>query len=272
LNLPSYFKQQLRIMNEAIDNLLPKAKMQPAIIHEAMRYGVLNGGKRFRPILVLASAEACGEKPEQAIYPAVAVELIHAYSLIHDDLPCMDGDDFRRGKPSCHRKFGEAQALLAGDALLTFAFEILSKVKPAQKSQRFTQVLAHAIGTAGMIGGQVMDKLYEDRTVDLPTLSYIHVHKTGQLIRACCQLGAISAGARLAKEQALTRFGEYLGFAFQVIDDIIDSDGYTKLMSVEEAREDASELIAKAKEQLKPFGRKAERLYEIADFVLRRKH
>jgi geranylgeranyl diphosphate synthase type II len=272
LKLPTYFKQQLRIINEAIDNLLPKAKIQPAIIHEAMRYGVLNGGKRFRPILLLATAEACGGKPEQAISPAMAVELIHAYSLIHDDLPCMDDDDFRRGKPSCHKKFGEAHALLAGDALLTLTFEILSRVKPAGKSQRLAQVLAHAIGTAGMIGGQVMDKLYENRAVDLPTLSYIHVHKTGQLIRACCQLGAINAGARSAKELALTRFGEYLGFAFQVIDDIIDSDGYTKLMSVEEAREDASALVAKAKEQLKPFGRRAQRLHEIADFVLRRKH
>lgn len=272
MKLQAYFKQHLRTINEAIDGLLPKAKIQPAVVHEAMRYGVLNGGKRFRPILLLASAEACGGKTEQAIYPAVAVELIHAYSLIHDDLPCMDDDDFRRGKPSCHKKFGEAHALLAGDALLTFAFEILSKVKPAGKNQRLIQVLARAIGTAGMIGGQVMDKLYEDRAVDLPTLSYIHVHKTGQLIRACCQLGAISAGASSAKELALTRFGEYLGFAFQVIDDIIDSDGYTKLMSIDEAREDASALIAKAKEQIKLFGRKAERLNEIADFVLRRKH
>lgn len=245
--------------------------MQPAVVHEAMRYGVLSGGKRFRPILLLASAEACGGKAEDAVLPAVAVELVHAYSLIHDDLPCMDDDDWRRGKPSCHRKFGEAYAVLAGDALLTLAFEILGRVKPAARSQRLVQVLSHAIGTAGMIGGQVMDKMHGDEVVDLATLSYIHVHKTGQLIRACCQLGAVSARAGKKFELALLRFGEYLGFAFQVIDDIIDANGYVKLMSVDEARSDAADLIHKANEQLKPLGRRVHRLMEIADFVLRRK-
>lgn len=271
MKLQSYFKQQLRIIDKAIDQILPPSAAQPSLVHEAMRYGVLTGGKRFRPILLLASAEACGAKPEDALFPAVAVELVHAYSLIHDDLPCMDDDDWRRGKPSCHKKFGEAYAVLAGDALLTFAFEILGRVKPAGRSQKLIQALTHAIGTSGMIGGQVMDKLYEGESVDLPTLSYIHVHKTGQLIRACCQLGALCADAHSDIELALVRFGEYLGFAFQIIDDIIDRDGYVKLMSVEEARKDARELIQKANEQLKPLGKKAQRLIEIADFVLRRK-
>ena len=259
------------MIDAAIDNILPKAAAQPSIVHEAMRYGVLSGGKRFRPILLLASAEACGAKSEDALFAAVAVELVHAYSLIHDDLPCMDNDDWRRGKPSCHKKFGEAYAVLAGDALLTFAFEVLGRTKPASRAQKLVQALSHAIGTSGMIGGQVMDKLYEGENVDLPTLSYIHIHKTGQLIRACCQLGAQCADARPAVEMALVRFGEYLGFAFQIIDDIIDGDGYVKLMGVEEARKDAKELIQKANEQLEPIGKKAQRLMDIADFVLRRK-
>lgn len=272
MTLKAYFKRRLSDVNAALKKTLPSSRAEPEVVHAAMRYGVLNGGKRFRPILVLASAEACGGRADEALPVAVAVELVHAYSLIHDDLPCMDDDDWRRGKPSCHRKFGEAYAVLAGDALLTLSFEILGRFKSADTARRLTSVFAHAIGTSGMIGGQAVDKQYEGKEVNTATLTYIHIHKTGQLIRACCQMGAISIRARPKIEQALTRYGEYLGFAFQVVDDIIDSDGFARIMGVDDARRQASRLIEKAKEELKPLGHRADRLREMADFVLRRKH
>lgn len=272
MTLKGYFKHQLKLIDAALKKTLPPLKAEPRSVHAAMRYSVLGGGKRFRPILVLAAAEACGEHTEKAIPAAVAVELIHAYSLIHDDLPCMDDDDWRRGKPSCHRKFGEAYAVLAGDALLTLAFEVLSRPKPSEVSQRLIQTLSHAAGSSGMIGGQAVEKWHEGKDMNLATLTYIHVNKTGQLIRACCQMGALSVQARPLAVRALNRYGEYLGVAFQIIDDIIDSDGYVKIASLKEAREEAEELIEKAKLELKPLGRRGERLKEIADFVLRRKH
>jgi len=271
LTLKGFFKQRLRLIDGALKKALPRARTQPGLVHAAMRYGVLSGGKRFRPILLLAVAEACGARAENALLPAVAVELVHAYSLIHDDLPCMDDDDLRRGKSSCHRKFGEANALLAGDALLTLSLETLSKVKHARTSQRLCGILTRAIGTAGMIGGQVVDKQYEGREINMPTLTYIHVHKTGQLIRACCEMGTVAARANAKTEGIMRRFGEYLGFAFQIVDDIIDVDGYVRLMSAMEAREKACELIDKAKRELAPLGNRTQRLREIADFVLRRK-
>ena len=272
MTLTGYFKQRLRQIDGVLARVLPKAASRPSIVHSAMRYSVLGGGKRFRPVLLLACAEALGGRSEDVFLAAAAVELVHTYSLIHDDLPCMDNDDWRRGKLSCHKKFGEAYALLAGDALLTMSFEVLSRIKRADRSHRLVQVLSTAIGTAGMIGGQVVDKQYEGRQPDLPVLTYIHIHKTGQFIRACCEMGAISAGGSVRHERLMRRFGEYLGFAFQVVDDILDGDGYVRLSSEAEAREKAAELVEKAKRELKPLGKKADRLGEMADFVLRRKH
>ncbi|MBI4368579.1 MAG: polyprenyl synthetase family protein [Candidatus Omnitrophica bacterium] len=264
-----YFKKHAAKIEQALDRFLPKPSQHLSKIHEAMRYSVLNGGKRIRPLLCLAVSDMLGGDPKEALIPACAIELIHAYSLVHDDLPCMDNDELRRGQPTCHKKFGEAIALLAGDALLTQAFHLLGELRDSKKVHRLLTRLALAAGTFGMVGGQVMDLFAAGRDLDLPALDAIHIQKTGQMIKISCLAGAIVAGADPKTEAHILKFGEYLGFAFQIVDDILDADGYLRLMSAHEAREKAREAIAKAKRALKGFDQNLH-LIQMTDFVLDR--
>ena len=260
------------MIERALEKYLPPARAYPQEIHEAVRYAVLGGGKRYRPLVVLAACEAVGGLPQQALLPACAVEMIHAYSLVHDDLPALDNDDTRRGKPTCHKQFGEALAILAGDALLTQAFRLLSNVKPAQKSVALIRELSEASGTHGMIGGQVADILIskngKSHSLDSPTLDYISRHKTGRLIEASAVLGALIGTSSPSKIQRVRRFGKALGLAFQVIDDIMDGDGYLQVMQPEEAEKKAEGLIQQAKREAASFGNHGNRLIELADFLL----
>ncbi len=268
--IEAYFRKNINYIDKCLDDALPDAKAYPALIHESMRYMIFSGGKRIRPILTICCCEVCGGKREDVSIPAMAIELIHTFSLIHDDLPCMDNDDFRRGKPTCHKKFGEAFALLAGDALVTYAFELLSRLPANRKTIRIISELTKASGTLGMIGGQVVDKLSENKEITFPVLDYINVNKTGKLIAVSCLIGAIAGRANLRQEKAILKYGEYLGFAFQVIDDIIDGNGYVRFMSKREAFNRAAELIENAKNALKPLDSKTIHLKQIADFVLNR--
>ncbi len=268
-SLQGFFQTQTSRVERALDSFLPKPSQNLAQIHEAMRYSVLNGGKRIRPLLCLAVCEMLGGNEKEAMIPACAVELIHCYSLVHDDLPCLDNDEFRRGQLTCHKKFGEAIALLAGDALVTLAFEVVGQLKDSQKAHRILKELSQAAGTLGMVGGQVMDILLDKGEIDLTTLDAIHIQKTGQLIKTSCLAGSIIAGANRDEERHILRFGEYLGFAFQIVDDILDGDGYLRFMSAHEARVKAREVIAKAKKELKSF-KKNSHLMQITDFILSR--
>ena len=268
-SLDVYFQKQLSRLEKALDGFLPKPSPRLPAIHEAMRYSVLGAGKRIRPLLCLAVCEMLGGDEKEALIPACAVELVHCYSLIHDDLPCLDNDEFRRGQLTCHKKFGEAIALLAGDAILTLAFQLIGELQDSQKARRFLKELSQAAGTFGMVGGQVMDILADKKEIDLPALDAIHIQKTGQLIKTSCLAGAIVAGASLGVENRILKFGEYLGFAFQIVDDILDNDGYLRFMSAHEARIKAREVIAKAKKELKGF-KKNLHLMQITDLVLSR--
>ena len=271
LTIEQYLKKQSQLIDKALDKCLPHIKSSPAdVIYKAMRYSVLNGGKRIRPILTLACAKAGGGTEARAMEVACAVELVHAYSLVHDDLPCMDNDDYRRDRLTCHRKFGEADALLAGSALLTHAFTLLSKRSPTKPNMRLIQVLSEAAGVAGMIGGQAVDKQFEKKNPDQATMDYITIHKTGKLLTASCHVGALAAGASPSLIRRLVRYGEYLGFAFQVVDDIMDNDGYLRFINREEAYEKAAHLIEKAQKEVKPLGQRAMWLNKIAHFVLTR--
>ena len=270
MKITGYLKSRQKLVDAALDFYLPSEKEYPKEIHSAMRYSVLSGGKRVRPILTLASCEACGGNLKGAVAAACAVEMVHAYSLIHDDLPAMDDDDFRRGKPTCHKKFGEGIAVLAGDALLTYAFELLSRGKDPAVNNEIISTLAEAIGSNGMIGGQVVD-IQNQSDPDLPTLTYINAHKTGALIAASCRIGAISAKAHKKKLDALKRYVEYICFTFQVVVDILDKEGFALALGVDGAKREAARLIAKAHRELEVFGRKAKPLGDLADFILNRK-
>lgn len=291
--LRGYLRERCRVVDRALDRLLPAAKVRPATIHEAMRYSLFAGGKRLRPILCLAAAEACGGGMNNALAPAAAVECIHTYSLIHDDLPCMDDDDLRRGMPTSHVKYGEGIAVLAGDALLTVAFEILAQT-PATKRYdvgAYVSELAVASGSRHLIGGQVLDLEGEGSEVLLSPaqLKFIHQSKTAALLTASIRLGGMTANATPAKLDALTDYGQSLGLAFQVIDDILDvtqsseklgksagkdeavaKSTYPALFGLEKSRKEAARLTKRAHEALKPFGRKGRRLAEIADYLLDR--
>ena len=268
----TYLREKGVLIEKALETHLPAETKYPPVIHEAMRYAVLGGGgKRIRPVLTLAVSEMLGASEGEAMIPACAVELIHSYSLIHDDLPCMDNAETRRGKPSCHKKFGEAIALLAGDALLTLAFQLLTTLKPSENNLRLIREIANAVGTSGMIGGQLVDIESAEKRLDLPALDDMNKRKTGALIQVSCLTGAIAAGAACDQEHRILKFGEYLGFAFQVVDDIIDGDGYLQLMNEKAAREKARLLVQKAKEELSSFQAAGETLCLIADALLERK-
>ncbi len=285
MDINEYLSTKKKIIDTALDYYLPKAHEYPRVIHEAMRYGVFSGGKRIRAILLLAAGEAVGGKEKELLQPASAIELIHAYSLIHDDLPAIDDDDFRRGKPSCHKKFNEAMAILAGDALLTYAFYLLSKIKyPPELTIKVFEEISYAVGTFGMIGGQVVDIESEDKELDVPTLEYIHTHKTGALICAAVKAGCILGGGTLQQTHSLNQYGAHIGLAFQIVDDLLDMEEgkkgkkrksdlvkkkltYPAVYGIESSKKQVQMLIEEALSAIKDFNHKAEPLRQIANFI-----
>jgi geranylgeranyl diphosphate synthase type II len=285
-------RQQRQLVEESLDKLLPSSDSYPPELMDAMRYSVFAGGKRLRPILMMAAAESVGGDHAITLPAACALEYIHTYSMIHDDLPAMDDDDYRRGKPTSHKAFGEAIAILAGDALLTYAFEVLSmpplvdQVVPELLLQ-VQRRLAQAAGSFGMIGGQVVDILSEGQEVDLPVLEYIHRHKTGALIEAAVTIGGLLGGGSPEQVLALEQYGQNVGWAFQVTDDILDVVGdasvlgkdvgrdeqqdkvtYPALLGVDASRQRAVELMRRGVEALDDFGPPANCLRQIAEYVV----
>jgi geranylgeranyl diphosphate synthase type II len=270
--ITKYLEKNRRLIDKQLGKYLPKGNTHPRIIHEAMRYSVLNGGKRIRPILVLESSRVCSGKIKDTLPIASAIELVHCYSLIHDDLPSMDDAATRRGKPSCHVKYGEALAILTGDSLLTLAFNLISREKNKAKIGQIIFEVSKAIGSFGMIGGQVMDlKIKNEKKIDLPTMEYINLHKTASLIAAATKMGPIIAGVSGKKIESLRKYGECLGLAFQIVDDMLDREGYVEIFGLKEAYDESRRLIERAKDSLKIFGEKADNLRHIADYVLNRK-
>lgn len=293
MNLPAYLERRQRLVNQALQTCVPVKPGHPNRLVEAMRYSLLGGGKRIRPILLLAAAEAVGGKAGAVLPFACALEMIHTYSLIHDDLPAMDDDALRRGRPTCHVMFGEALAILAGDALLTDAFRVMAaatdKGLTPRRAMLAMREIAEAAGTYGMVGGQVADMEAEGRVPDLPTVEFIHVRKTGALLLASVRAGAILAGGRAGQLRHLTRYGEYVGLAFQVADDILDSEGTTAqtgkvpgrdrerqkvtfpaVMGLPAAKQRARDLLDSALKELRAFPRAADPLREIARFIVAR--
>lgn len=265
-----YLKKRKTIIDKELDSLFAAEKGRSKIVYTVMNYA-LKGGKRIRPILCLASAQAVGGKVKDALKAACAIEIIHSYSLIHDDLPCMDNDDYRRGRLSCHKKFGIANAVLTGDAFLTYAFNILCfATKNPYVNMQLVETLSRASGTCGMIGGQAADISIAKK--DFATQEYINIRKTGALIAASCKMGAISVKAKNKDIKSLLKFGEHIGLIFQIVDDIIDNEGLAKIMSKKHALEYAKNLTQKAKDQIAGFGKRAEPLREIADLLLNRTH
>jgi len=293
MDLKSYLADRAALVDAAMDAYLPPAKERPSTIHEAMRYAIFSGGKRLRPVLCLAAAEACGGETSDALAPACAVELMHTYSLVHDDLPAMDDDDLRRGRPTCHKVYGEGMAVLCGDALLTEAFLVLSETPPTKRygTRQYIAEFAETGGSRKLIGGQVMDLEGEGKKLTKRELVRIHEAKTAALLTASLRLGAMTANATPAKLDALTRFGHHLGLAFQVIDDILDVTQSTEVLgktagkdqAVEKAtypaiiglaasRKEAAKLTKAAMDALKPLGKKAARLEKIAAHLLKREY
>ena len=291
--LKDYLHEQCAVVDRALDLFLPKASVKPATLHKAMRYSLFAGGKRLRPVLCLAAAQACGGEIAPALPAACAVECIHTYSLIHDDLPCMDDDDLRRGRPTSHKVFGEGVAVLAGDALLTFAVELLTLApgSPRYPMAALIRELAHAAGSRQLIAGQVADLEGEGKKLSLRELRFIHEAKTAALLTASIRLGGMSANATPGKLEALNAFGMNLGLAFQVIDDILDvtqtseklgkSAGkdvaaqkatYPALLGLEKARKEAQRLTTASLAALQPFGKKGETLRAIAEYLLHREY
>ncbi len=290
-SLKSYLASRAKSVDAALDRFLPPATRKPATIHKAMRYSLFAGGKRLRPILCLAAAEACDGKIAAALPLACAVECIHTYSLIHDDLPAMDNDDYRRGRLTNHKVFGDGMAVLAGDALLTVAFEILGHAEtwPRYDMRALVREVAHAAGSLKLIAGQVADLEGEGKRINEAQLRFIHECKTGALLTTSIRLGAMSANAPEKQLKALTRFGHALGLAFQVIDDILDvtqtseklgkSAGkdvaakkatYPAILGLAGAKAEARRLTAEARRALETFGARGDRLRQLADHLLER--
>jgi geranylgeranyl diphosphate synthase type II len=292
MTLDAYIAVQQKTVDAALHCWVPAETQDPATIHRAMRYSLFAGGKRIRPLLAIAAAHAVSDAPVGVESAACALELIHTYSLIHDDLPALDNDDLRRGRPTCHKVFGDAIAILAGDALLTLAFEVLSKLEQIGPELRIQLVreLATAAGTVrGMIGGQVNDLEGEGKFPTAPLLDSIHRAKTGALLRASVRMGAIYAGAGCEQLDALTRFGEHAGLAFQIVDDVLDVEQpsealgktagkdaqqnkitFPAVYGIERSREMAEQERQEAHLALKDFDDRAERLRELADLIVRR--
>jgi geranylgeranyl diphosphate synthase type II len=294
VNLKTYLTARKKLIDRALDGYLPKASTKPATLHKAMRYSLFAGGKRLRPILCLAAAEACRGKVENALPLACALECIHTYSLVHDDLPSMDNDDFRRGRPTCHKVFGDGIAVLAGDALLTVAFEIVSRARPTSRYDIsvLLRETAVAAGSQKLIAGQVADLEAEGKRVKHEQLQFIHQNKTAAILKTSVRLGAMSANADAGKLSGITRFGERLGLAFQIIDDILDvtqtseilgkSAGkdvaakkatYPAVIGLEKSRGEAQRLTRQAHDALSVFSRRdAEPLHGLANYLLEREY
>lgn len=286
--------EKIKLIEETLDGLLPGEQVEPTTVHRAMRYSIFAGGKRLRPVLVMAAAEAVGGRQQMVLPAACALELIHTYSLIHDDLPAMDNDDFRRGRLTNHKVFGEDVAILAGDALLTLAFEVLADL--AENGQRspiavlqVCREVAQASGSLGMVGGQVADMEAANQPATPELLNFIHTHKTGALCRASVRSGAILAGVSPEQLGNLTIYAEKLGLAFQITDDILDIEGdpekigkdvgsdqrnlkatFPAIYGLEQSRRLAEETVAEALEALTDFGEEADLLREIVTYVLTR--
>lgn len=296
-DLQGYLQERRRWVDETLDQVLPPASSYPSPIHEAMRYSVFAGGKRLRAILVLAAAEAVGCRDSRVLPLASAIELIHTYSLVHDDLPAMDNSDYRRGQPSCHKEFGEAVAILAGDALLTLAFSLIAQeplvdLVKGKRLAGIVQEVSQACGTKGLIGGQTVDILSQGKKVDHDLLRYIHVHKTGALIRACVRLGGMVGRASSRQLQALTDYGERIGLAFQIMDDILDVEGeeervgkelrkdeakgkasYPGLLGLERSKREAKRLVEEAMATLSSLpAERTEALAAIASYIIQRRN
>jgi geranylgeranyl diphosphate synthase, type II len=293
VDLRAYITSRQKEVDRALDRFLPKATTRPATIHKAMRYSLFAGGKRLRPILCLAAAEACGGLTKGALPLACAVECIHTYSLIHDDLPSMDNDDFRRGRATCHKVFGDGIAVLAGDALLTIAFEIAARADgwPRYDLRAIFREISVAAGSQRLIAGQVADLEGEGKRIDRAQLRYIHENKTAALLTASVRLGAMSANATPSQLGAINDFGRGLGLAFQVIDDILDvtqtseklgkSAGkdaaahkatYPSVLGLEKSRAEAGRLTRQAHGALRPLGKRAETLLALANYLLEREY
>ncbi|MGO9688897.1 MAG: polyprenyl synthetase family protein [Syntrophobacteraceae bacterium] len=294
MDIKTYLAKKKDIVDKSLEKLVPPSTAFPPSVHEAIRYSLFAGGKRVRPILVIAAAEALGASTADLLPFAGALELIHTYSLIHDDLPALDDDDFRRGRATCHKVYGETIAILAGDGLLNMAFEVLSdsrrlKAVSAQRLVAIIKEISTASGVYGMVGGQVVDIESEGKDIDFPTLEYIHTHKTGALIRASVRTGALYAKASKKQFSALTHYGELVGLAFQIFDDILDITGsreetgkdegsdlkkgkqtFPSFYGLDESRRRAVEVSDRAVLALKDFGRKADPLRELAKYIVNR--
>ena len=292
MKLPDFYEADRAAIEAALEKLLPPENMQPPSIHKSMRYSVSAGGKRIRPVLCIEAARMFTENLEAATHAGCALEFIHTYSLIHDDLPALDNDDLRRGMPTCHKKFGEATAILAGDGLLTLAFETLAKVAlPPERRVAIIQEIATAAGTRdGMVGGQVADIEAEGRPANAEILEYIHRSKTAALIRASIVSGAMSGGAGDEDILPLRHFGELIGWAFQVTDDILDVEEssaalgktagkdqaqqkatYPAVFGLAKSHEFARELALRAMAEIEPFDARAAHLREIGEFLVLRR-
>jgi geranylgeranyl diphosphate synthase type II len=293
MDFSHYWSARQKEVDAALNRYLPSATTKPKTIHQAMRYSIFAGGKRLRPVICLATAEVISGRHADAVPLACAVECIHTYSLVHDDLPAMDNDDFRRGKPTSHKVYGEGIAILAGDALLTIAFEIAASCRawPRYSHADVIHEVAVAAGSQRLVAGQVADLQGEGKKITPAELRYIHENKTAALIASSIRLGAMSANATPKQLAGLTEFGQSLGLAFQVIDDILDvtqtteklgkSAGkdiaaqkatYPALLGLDKARQEADRLTARARAALKPFGKAAAPLEAIADYLLKREN
>jgi geranylgeranyl diphosphate synthase type II len=296
VDIQRYLERQREKVDRFLDQAVPDGQAAPKILYESMRYSLLGGGKRIRPILTLAAAEAVGSQNDNILPFAAALEFIHTYSLVHDDLPAMDNDDFRRGRPTNHKTFGEGMAILAGDALLTMAFELCSNPKlkdsvPQDRQVQIIQELAVGSGHGGMVGGQVLDIQAENQDIDLGSLQTIHNFKTGRLIRASVRIGGIFGGASSSQLDSLTGYSEDIGLAFQIADDVLNMTGtreelgkdagtdakrgkktYPTFYGVEGARELAEQCIRRAINRLDEFDQKADPLRAIADYIISRRN
>lgn len=284
MNISSYLKEKQAQIDLALKDCLPAARTRPAILHEAMRYCVLNGGKRIRPILYIATSEAFGQ---ETLVPAIAIELFHCSTLVHDDLPCMDDDDLRRGMPTCHVKFGEANAVLTGDALMIHAFQMLAE----HGDPRLSLELAKAAGSLGVIAGQVEDLAAEGMEPNADLVEFIHMYKTAILIRAAIRMGAITGGAEEDELESLSVFGEKIGMAFQIADDILDETStddvlgkptgsdlqqhkltYPGVHGMDVAKAKIHDLTCEAIAALEPLSRDTETLHAIANHLMNREY
>ncbi len=292
MDISEYLSASKGRVDEYLERLLPAEPTEPSTIHRAMRYSVFAGGKRIRPILVLASGESLAGDCDLLLHIGAGIEMMHTYSLIHDDLPALDNDDIRRGLPTCHKVFGEAIAILAGDSLMTRCYQILADLPKASDSTKIDIIreIAAATGTIkGMIGGQVVDLESEGKSVSAAALEYIHDSKTGALLRACVRCGAMAAGAGMEELRTLTEFGNKIGLAFQIVDDILDITSSSEMLGktagkdakvkkatypafygIENSRQKARELVTSATENIRDFGKRADSLRGLAQFILSR--